>query len=84
MSMIDALTHIQEYFTVGLGVLLVVGVIGNILNCVVFLRKRLRYNSCSIFFATASVANGAVMTYYTIPRIHSVYNSPPENGNLVY
>ncbi|CAF3143518.1 unnamed protein product [Rotaria sp. Silwood2] len=84
MSVISTLNLIQQYLTIVLGILLVVGVIGNIFNCLVFLQKRLRYNACSIFFAAASIANMTVMIYYIIPTIHSVYNKPPENGNLVY
>ena len=84
MSIISTLALIQQYLTVALGVLLVVGVIGNSLNCVVFLQKRLRSNSCSIFFAAASLANVMVMIYYITPTIHSAYNTPTENTNLVY
>ncbi|CAF4145246.1 unnamed protein product [Rotaria sp. Silwood2] len=82
--MISTLNLIQQYLTIVLGVLLVVGIIGNTLNCLVFFRKRLRSSPCSIFFAAASIANMTVMIYYIIPTIHSVYNSPPENENLVY
>ncbi|CAF0950004.1 unnamed protein product [Rotaria sp. Silwood1] len=84
MSVISTLNLIQQYLTIVLGLLLVVGVFGNIFNCLVFLRKRLRSNACSVFFAAASIANMTVMIYYIIPTIHSVYNSPPENGNLIY
>ena len=84
MTLIQTLALIQQYLTVSLGVLLVVGVIGNILNCLVFLQKRLRSNPCSVFFAAASVANVIVMVYYIIPTIHSAYNPAPENGNWVY
>ncbi|CAF4145229.1 unnamed protein product [Rotaria sp. Silwood2] len=84
MSVISTLNLIQQYLTIVLGILLVVGVIGNTFNCLVFLRKRLRSNACSVFFAAASIANMTVMIYYIIPTIHSVYNSPPENENLVY
>jgi hypothetical protein len=84
MSVISTLALITQYLTVTLGVLLIVGVIGNILNCLVFLQKRLRSNACSIFFAAASMANIIVMIYYIIPTIHSAYNTPPENSNLIY
>jgi hypothetical protein len=39
-TLIATLALIQEYLTIILGVLLVVGVVGNILNCSVFLQKR--------------------------------------------
>lgn len=84
MSIISTLALIQQYLTLTLGGLLVVGVIGNSLNCVVFLQKRLRSNPCSVFFAAASLANIMVMIYYITPTIHSVYNTPTENNNLVY
>lgn len=83
-STAKTLALIQQYLTIVLGVLLVVGVIGNILNCLVFLRKKLRPNPCSIFFVAASIANITVMIYYITPTIYSTYNSPPENTNLVY
>ena len=78
------LALIQQYLTIVLGILLVVGVIGNILNCLVFLRKRLRSNPCSIFFIAASLANTIVMIYYIIPTIYSYYNTPLETTNLIY
>jgi hypothetical protein len=83
-SLISILAIIQQYLTVILGILLVAGVTGNILNCLVFLRKRLRSNACSLFFAAGSLANLIVMIYYIIPTIHSAYNPPPENSNLIY
>ncbi|CAF5153819.1 unnamed protein product, partial [Rotaria sp. Silwood1] len=64
MSVISTLNLIQQYLTIVLGLLLVVGVFGNIFNCLVFLRKRLRSNACSVFFAAASIANMTVMIYY--------------------
>jgi hypothetical protein len=84
MSVITTLALIQQYLTVILGGLLVIGVFGNILNCLVFLRKRLRSNPCSLFFAAASMANMIVMIYYIIPTIQSAYNTPLENSNLIY
>jgi hypothetical protein len=83
-SLISTLALIQQYLTVILGVLLVTGVAGNILNCLVFLRKRLRSNACSVFFAAASIANITVMIYFIIPTIDSAYNPPTENSNLIY
>ncbi|CAF0890220.1 unnamed protein product [Adineta ricciae] len=84
MSVVSILSSIQFYLTNALGALLIVGVIGNILNCLVFLRKRLRSNPCSVLFAAASVANAVVMIYFIVPTIHSLYNSPPENANWIY
>ena len=84
MSVIAVLGLIQQYLTILLGVLLVVGVIGNALNCRVFLRKRLRSNPCSICFAAASLANITVMIYYITPTLHSAYNSPAENSSWIY
>lgn len=83
-SLVNTLAIIQQYLTVTLGVLLVIGVIGNVLNCSVFLRKRLRTSPCSMFFAASSLANMIVMIYYIIPTIYSAYNNPTENSNLVY
>ncbi|UJR08729.1 hypothetical protein I4U23_012986 [Adineta vaga] len=84
MSVSATLSSIQFYLTNALGGLLVIGVIGNILNCMVFLRKRLRTNPCSILFVASSIANAMVMIYFIIPTIHSLYNSPPENADWVY
>jgi len=84
MSVISILALIQQDLTIVLGGLLVIGVFGNILNCLVFLQKRLRSNSCSLFFAAASIANIIVMIYYIIPTIQSAYNTPLENSNLIY
>lgn len=84
MSVVTTLALIQQYLTVVLGGLLVIGVFGNLFNCLVFFRKRLRSNACSLFFAAASLANMIVMIYFIIPTIHSAYNSPTENSNLIY
>ena len=84
MSVITTLNLIQQQLTNVLGGLLIIGVIGNTLNCLVFLRKRLRSNPCSVFFAASSIANMIVMIYFIIPTIHSIYNSPPENSNWIY
>jgi hypothetical protein len=84
MSLITTLNLIQQYLTVILGGLLVIGVFGNTLNCIVFLQKRLRSNPCSLFFAAASMANMIVMIYYITPTIQSAYNTPLENSNLIY
>ncbi|CAM4924293.1 unnamed protein product [Rotaria socialis] len=84
MSTIATLNFIQLQLTNVLGALMVVGVFGNILNCLVFLRKRLRSSPCSVFFAAASIANLIVMIYFIIPTIHSAYNAPAENSNLIY
>ena len=80
----DVLALVQKYLTIVLGVLLVVGTIGNVLNCIVFLRKRLRSNPCSIFFVAASVANITVMNYFIIPTIYSTFRAPPEDSSPVY
>ena len=85
MSVTTVLALIQQYLTVALGVLLVIGVVGNTFNCLVFLRKRLRSNPCSLFFAAASVANIIVMVYFIVPTIYSAYNTPAlENINPLY
>jgi len=83
-SVISILAIIQQYLIVALGVLLVVGVTGNVLNCLVFLRKRLRSSPCSLFFAASSLANTIVLIYYIIPTIQSAYNTPLENSNIIY
>jgi hypothetical protein len=84
MSVITTLALITYYLTNALGALLVIGVFGNILNCLVFLRKRLRSNPCSVLFAAASIANAIVMIYFIVPTINSVYNTPLENSNMIY
>jgi len=83
-TLITTLDLIQKYLSDVLGVLLVVGVVRNILNCSVFLQKRLRSNPCSAFFAAASMANITVLIYYIIPTMYSAYNPALENTNLIY
>jgi hypothetical protein len=69
VSLTTTLALIQQYLTVALGVLLVVGVVGNVLNCCVFIQKRLRSNPCSVFFTAASMANITVLIQLTIHQL---------------
>ena len=83
-SVTTTLALIQQYLSVTLGILLILGVVGNTLNCFIFLRKRLHSNPCSAFFAASSLANILVLIWYIIPAIYSAYNPPPDNSNVIY
>ncbi|CAF3339606.1 unnamed protein product [Rotaria socialis] len=50
-------------------VLLVTGTIGNILNCFVFTRRCLRYNSCSLYFFATSITNSIGLYCAFIARV---------------
>jgi uncharacterized membrane protein YeaQ/YmgE (transglycosylase-associated protein family) len=70
---LDAITQrIDRY---GLIVILLFGIVGNILNCLVFTRRKLRSKPCSIYFLVASVVNMIVLLTTFIPRIIDGWNA---------
>ncbi|CAF2660885.1 unnamed protein product [Rotaria sp. Silwood2] len=49
--------------------LLIIGTIGNILNCLVFTRRSLRRNSCSVYFFATSIANLIALYFGCLIRL---------------
>lgn len=51
-----------------LGSLVVIGIIGNIFNCMIFTRRDLRSTPCAMYFLAASLLNFIVIATLLIPR----------------
>jgi hypothetical protein len=49
---------LNRYFAI---VIFIFGIIGNVLNCLVFLQRPLRSNPCAFFFRISSIANIAFL-----------------------
>jgi hypothetical protein len=66
-------------------VTIVTGTIGNILNCLIFTRRSLRQNSCSIYFLASSVANFFAIYFGCLTRVLSSFNiNPPLSQMALY
>ena len=53
------------------------GTIGNTLNCLIFTRRSLRENSCSIYFLTSSIANFLPIYFGCLTRLLSTFDINP-------
>jgi hypothetical protein len=64
---------------------IVTGTIGNILNCLIFTRRSLRRNSCSIYFLASSIANFLTIYFGCLTRLLSSFNiNPPLTQMALY
>ncbi|CAF1018690.1 unnamed protein product [Adineta steineri] len=61
---------------------IVIGTIGNILNCLIFTRRKLSRNSCSIYFLSSSVANFFAIYFGCLPRLLDTFNIQPPASQL--
>ncbi|CAF0905549.1 unnamed protein product [Didymodactylos carnosus] len=65
-------------------VFLVMGDIGNILNCMIFLQKSLRHNNCCQYFLACSITNLIILNTGIPTNIFSLTNTNPATYSLVY
>jgi hypothetical protein len=66
-------------------VTMIAGVIGNTLNCLIFTRRSLRRNPCSIYFLASSIANFFGIFFGCLTRILSTFQiNPPGSQMSVY
>jgi len=64
---------------------IITGIIGNTLNCLIFTRRSLRRNSCSIYFLASSIANFFGICFGCVTRLLSSFNiNPPPSQMAVY
>ena len=76
MSLTEDLTAIQNALTrYVLPICLLFGIVGNLLNIIVFCQKHLRKNSCSVYFISTSIFNFLVMLFGVFPVILTSYLS---------
>ncbi|CAF1193915.1 unnamed protein product [Adineta ricciae] len=69
-------TQISRYF---ISTALAFGIIGSLLNILLFSHKRYRNNSCCIYFITASIGMLVAMCFGLVPSIYSVDHPNPAN-----
>ncbi|CAF1371525.1 unnamed protein product [Adineta ricciae] len=63
----------------------IIGTIGNILNCIIFSRRSLRRNSCSIYFFASSIGNFFAIYFGCVTRILGSYSiNPPLTQMALY
>ncbi|CAF3942351.1 unnamed protein product, partial [Adineta steineri] len=76
MALADDLTFVQNILTrYILTICFIFGLIGNLLNIIIFCQKHLRKNSCAVYFITTSVFNFLVMCFGIIPIVVTSYSS---------
>jgi hypothetical protein len=71
----NASIQINRYLSV---VLLLFGILGNMLNCLVFSQRKLRLNLCVIYFLIASISNIISMISGLPPRMLRDWNIIPD------
>ena len=62
--------------------ILVTGTIGNILNCLIFTRRSLRQNSCSIYFLASSIANFFSIYFGCLTRLLGTFGIAPSASQM--
>jgi hypothetical protein len=64
---------------------IITGTIGNILNCLIFTRRSLVRNSCSIYFLASSIANFLAIYFGCLTRLLGTFNiNPPASQMALY
>ncbi|CAF0880350.1 unnamed protein product [Adineta steineri] len=61
---------------------IVIGTIGNILNCLIFTRQKLSRNSCSIYFLASSIANFFAIYFGCLTRLLGTFNIQPPASQM--
>ncbi|CAF3362898.1 unnamed protein product, partial [Rotaria sp. Silwood2] len=82
---IQNLQRIQNELTRGISLtLLIAGTIGNVLNCILFTRRSLRHNPCSIYFFATSVANIIALYFSCLTRLLMTFgtNTTSSQGSI--
>ncbi|CAF1382815.1 unnamed protein product [Didymodactylos carnosus] len=83
-SLIANLNSLQTQLTWCEIIHLVLGNTGNILNCVVFLQKPLRKNSCSKYFLASSVVNIFILNFGILTNLYSINYRNPLSYSFIY
>ena len=78
------LANIQKQITRTLVVPLVVGLIGNIISCIVFRQKQLRSNGMSLLLTAASIFNIIVLIYGIGMSLYGVDHTNPDTYSIVF
>ena len=79
------LTNIQRQMMIfGMPLLLCFGVGGNLMNCAVFLRKKLRSNSCSIYLISSSVSHTILLIWAMSTNLYTLNYLDPLTYSVTY
>ncbi|UJR27691.1 hypothetical protein I4U23_008969 [Adineta vaga] len=82
--LVSYLINIQQGMTWSMVSFLVLGNIGNVLNCFVFLQKSLRSNPCSYYLFLSSLANILALSFTISTGIYAVEQINLTSSSLIY
>ncbi|CAF4601974.1 unnamed protein product [Rotaria sp. Silwood2] len=84
ISYIAKLQYISDQLSLYMsGVILVFGLIGNLLNCLVFAQRSLRSKPCVIYFLVASILNLIIIFSGLAPRTFQFFSIIPDRTDTV-
>lgn len=76
MSLYETFNSLQLILTnYVLTVVAIFGIVGNLLNTIVFCQKHFRKNSCSVYLISTSIVNLFIICFAVIPTIYASYSS---------
>lgn len=76
MSLYETFNSLQLILTnYVLTIVAVFGIVGNLLNTIIFCQKHFRKNSCSVYFISTSIVNLFIICFAVIPTIYASYSS---------
>lgn len=83
-SFVLYLSIVQQQVNRSLVTLLVLGVLGNMASCTVFLQKELRQNAVSLLFTAASIFNIIVLIYGISYSLYTVDHVSVETYSVIF
>ncbi|CAF1000550.1 unnamed protein product [Didymodactylos carnosus] len=85
VQLISTLNYIQQQLNIYANILLYIfGVIGSVLNTIIFSQKQSRTSSCSMYFLASSITDFLTIHLAFIPRFYSFVNTDPNTYSLLY
>lgn len=83
-SLSQYLIDIQQNMTWSMMIFLILGTIGNICNCFIFLQKTLQSNPCSHYLLVSSIANIIALTFSLPTGLYATTQTNPNTYSLIY
>jgi hypothetical protein len=78
------LSVVQKQVTQSLGILLVLGLLGNSASCIIFCQKELRLNAVALLLRAASIFNMIVLIYGISYSLYTVDHVSPDTYSIVF
>jgi hypothetical protein len=75
---------VQKQVTQSLGILLVLGLLGNSASCIIFCQKELRLNAVALLLTAASIFNMIVLIYGISYSLYTVDHVSPDTYSIVF